>query len=182
MLPTNTPGRGNDIAELELRQRQHARVEDRIRNAKDRGLRNLPCQELHTNAAWVELALAAADLTTWAQALCFTGTLRKLEPKRLRYRALHVAGRLVRIGRRIILRLDQNWPWANHLATAFNRLRAAPWPAEANPTRQSTTRNSVKTPPGSPAGPAACPNHPAGPDAITIALANDHSGVMKHAG
>jgi len=103
-------------------------VEDRIRNAKDRGLRNLPCQDLHTNAAWVELALAAADLTTWAQALCFTGALRKLEPKRLRYRALHVAGRLVRTGRRLILRLDQDWPWATDLAQAFNRLRAAPWP------------------------------------------------------
>ncbi len=104
-------------------------MEDRIRNAKDRGLRNLPCQDLHTNSAWVELALAAADLTTWAQALCFTGALRKLEPKRLRYRVLHVAGRLVRTGRRVILRLDQDWPWATALAAAFNRLRAAPWPS-----------------------------------------------------
>lgn len=128
VLLTDTPGRGNDIAALELRHRQHARVEDRIRNGKDRGLRNLPCQDLHTNAAWVELALAAADLTTWAQALCFTGDLRKAEPKRLRYRALHVAGRLVRTGRRLILRLDKDWPWATDLADAFNRLRAAPWP------------------------------------------------------
>ncbi len=101
---------------------------DRIRNAKDRGLRNLPCQDLHANRAWVELALAAADLTTWAQALCFTGTLRRLEPKRLRYRVLHVAGRLITTGRRQTLRLDMNWPWAADLATAFNRLRAAPWP------------------------------------------------------
>lgn len=128
VLLTDTPGRGNDIAALELRQRQHARVEDRIRNGKDRGLRNLPCQDLHTNSAWVELAMTAADLTTWAQALCFTGALRKLEPKRLRYRALHVAGRLIRTGRRLILRLDQDWPWATDLAQAFNRLRAAPWP------------------------------------------------------
>ena len=41
-LLTDTPGRGNDIADLELRHRQHARVEDRIRNGKDRGMRNLP--------------------------------------------------------------------------------------------------------------------------------------------
>ncbi len=128
VLLTDTPGRGNDIAHLELRHRQHARVEDRIRNGKDRGLRNLPCQDLHTNTAWVELALAAADLTTWTQALCFTGTLRRLEPKRFRYRALHVAGKLVRTGRRLILRLDKDWPWATDLAAAFNRLRAAPWP------------------------------------------------------
>ena len=128
MLLTDTPSRGNDIATLELRHRQHARVEDRIRNGKNSGLRNLPCQDLHANAAWVELALAAADLTTWAQALCFTDELCKVEPKRFRYRALHVAGRLVRTGRRLILRLDKHWPWATDLADAFNRLRAAPWP------------------------------------------------------
>ncbi len=128
VLLTDTPGRGNDIAALELRHRQHARVEDRIRNGKDRGMRNLPCQDWHTNAAWLELTLAAADLTTWAQALCFTGTLRRVEPKRFRYRALHIAGRLVRTGRRLILRLDQDWPWATDLAQAFTRLRAAPWP------------------------------------------------------
>ncbi len=80
-LLTDTAGRGNDIAALELRHRQHARVEDRIRNGKDRGMRNLPCKDWHTNAAWLELTLAAADLTTCAQALCFTGALRKLEPK-----------------------------------------------------------------------------------------------------
>ena len=128
VLLTDTPSRGNDIAILELRHRQHARVEDRIRNAKDRGLRNLPCQDLHTNRGWVELALTATDLTTWTQALCFTGALRRLEPKRLRYRVLHVAGRLVHSGRRQILRLDRNWPWATDLAAAFNRLRTAPWP------------------------------------------------------
>lgn len=128
VLLTDTPGSGNDIAALELRHRQHARVEDRIRAAKDRGIPNLPCQDFHTNSAWVELALAAADLSSWAQALCFTGELRRVEPKRLRYRVLHVAGRLVRTGHRLILRLDMNWPWAHDLARAFTRLRAAPWP------------------------------------------------------
>ncbi len=128
VLLTDTPDKGNDVAALELRHRQHARVEDRIRAAKDRGMRNLPCQDYHANSCWVELALAAADLSTWSQALCFTGELRRVEPKRLRYRVLHVAGRLVRTGRRLILRLDMNWPWAKDLARAFARLRAAPWP------------------------------------------------------
>jgi hypothetical protein len=44
-------------------------VEDRIRNAKDRGLRNLPCQDLHTNAAWVELA------TTLGRAVWLAGLM-----------------------------------------------------------------------------------------------------------
>jgi Transposase DDE domain group 1 len=37
---TNTPT--GQLPELELRHRRHARVEDRIRNAKDTGMRNLP--------------------------------------------------------------------------------------------------------------------------------------------
>ena len=36
---------------LELRHRQHARVEDRIREAKATGLRNLPCHRSDANAA-----------------------------------------------------------------------------------------------------------------------------------
>lgn len=72
--------------------------------------------------------MAAADLSIWAQALCFTGQLRRVEPKRLRYRVPHVAGRLGSTARRLILRLDMNWPWAKDLARAFVRLRAAPWP------------------------------------------------------
>lgn len=87
----------------------------------------ITCQDWHANAAWVELTLAAADLTTWAQALCFTGALNKLEPKRLRYRALHIAGRLVRTGRRLILP-GSGLALGTDLAQAFNRLRAAPWP------------------------------------------------------
>lgn len=107
---TDTPRCGNDVPHLELRQRQHARVENRIRNTKDRGMRNLPCQDWHANAAWLELALTANDLSVWAQALCFTGQLRRVEPKRFRYRVLHLAARLSTTSRHVILRLDQHWP------------------------------------------------------------------------
>ena len=41
---TNTPG--GQLPDLELRHRRHARVEDRIRNAKDTGMRNLPFHDL----------------------------------------------------------------------------------------------------------------------------------------
>src|SRR6266850_1401152 len=43
-----------DIAYLEARHRGHARVENRIRAAKDLGLRNLPFCDFAANAAWVE--------------------------------------------------------------------------------------------------------------------------------
>jgi hypothetical protein len=124
---TDTPG--GRLPELERRHRTHARVEDRIRTGKDTGLRNLPCHGFAENAAWLELALAAADLLSWTQALCLTGELARAEPAALRYRLLAIAGRISRSGRLLRLRLDRDWPWARHLQTAFDRLRAAPWPA-----------------------------------------------------
>jgi hypothetical protein len=120
---------GGVLAELEVRHRSHARVEDRIRCGKDTGLRNMPCKSFAENQVWLELCLTAADLLTWSQALCFTDELARCEPATFRYRICAVAGRLTRSGRHTRLRLDRDWPWANDLATAFDRLRAAPWPA-----------------------------------------------------
>jgi hypothetical protein len=115
-----------DLARLELRHRQRARVEDRIRAAKATGLRNLPFDRWRRNAVWLELILAAQDLTVWAQVLLLDGELAVAEPKTLRYRLLHVAARLVRHARRRILRLQRSWPWAAELTQAFARLRALP--------------------------------------------------------
>jgi Transposase DDE domain group 1 len=115
-----------DPAGLELRHRQRARVEDRIRAAKATGLANLPFDLMRRNAVWLELVLAAQDLCCWTQALLLNGPLAVAEPKALRYRLLHVAARVVRHARRLILRLQASWPWAAELACAFARLRALP--------------------------------------------------------
>lgn len=113
-----------DIVFLEARHRGHARVEDRIRTAKDSGMRNLPFGEFARNQAWLGLVLLSADLVAWCQRLLLDGELRHAEPKRLRYTLWHCAGRLVRTGRRIILRLQDTWPWTKQLVAAFDRLRA----------------------------------------------------------
>jgi hypothetical protein len=115
-----------DLAGLELRHRQRARVEDRIRAAKATGLQNLPFDRWRRNRVWLELVLAAQDLTCWTQALLLDGDLAMAEPKALRYRLLHVAARIVRHARQVILRLQRSWPWAVELAQAFTRLRALP--------------------------------------------------------
>jgi hypothetical protein len=115
-----------DLAVLELRHRQRARVEDRIRAAKATGLSNLPFDLWRRNSVWLELVLAAQDLTCWAQVLLLDGGLATAEPKTLRYRLLHVAARVVRHARRVVLRLQRSWPWAAELARAFTRLRALP--------------------------------------------------------
>ena len=115
-----------DLAMLDLRHRGHARVEDRIRTAKDTGLRNLPFADFQRNAVWVELVLVAQDLLAFTQMLCLDGALAVAEPKTLRYRLLHVAARVARHARRRIIRLQASWPWTRQLLAAFRRVHAIP--------------------------------------------------------
>jgi Transposase DDE domain group 1 len=126
---TDTP-RGvipGQAAGLELRHRQHARVEDRIREGKQAGLRNLPCRGWEENNAWLEAVLAAADLVCWAKLICFAHlpSLARCEIAAFRYRVLHAAAQLTRSARTTRLRIDRTWRWATQIAEGFHRLRAA---------------------------------------------------------
>ncbi|HLZ21134.1 MAG TPA: IS1380 family transposase [Ktedonobacterales bacterium] len=112
-----------DIVELEARHRGRARVENRIRCGKDTGLENLPFHDFHANRAWLELILTAQDLIAFFQRLCLRGEAKEWEPKTLRYRLFHTAARLVRSGRRLILRLQKSWRWTPMLYDAFQRVR-----------------------------------------------------------
>jgi hypothetical protein len=117
------------IAELERDHRARARVEDHIRNDKDSGLRNLPFRDFAHNQVWLQIVRLAHDLLVWTQRLLLAGELAKAEPKRLRYRLLHVAGRLAFHARTATLHLPAAWPWADQLAAAFTRLAALGAPA-----------------------------------------------------
>ncbi len=122
-----TNQQGTRIARLEQLHRARAACEDRIRCGKQSGLRNLPFRSFDANAAWLELVLVAQDLLCWTQRLLLAGTeLARCEPKRLRYRLLHVAARLTRHARRLVLHLPRAWPWQRELLRAFERLRALP--------------------------------------------------------
>jgi len=121
-----TDARRGQLADLELRHRRRARCEDRIRGAKDTGLRNLPLKTFAQNQLWCEIVTLACELTAWAQMLSLTGTARRWEPKRLRLRIFAVAGRLARSGRRLRLRLTRNWPWAGQITAAMTSLQALP--------------------------------------------------------
>jgi hypothetical protein len=121
-----TDTRRGQLAALELRHRQRARCEDRIRCAKDTGLRNLPLKGFAHNQVWCEIVALACELIAWTQLLALTGDARRWEPKRLRLRLFSVAGRLASSGRRLRLRLAQNWPWAAGITTAITRLQAIP--------------------------------------------------------
>jgi hypothetical protein len=103
-------------------------VEDRIRCGKDTGFGRFPSRLFAINAAWLQLALTGIDLLAWTQLLLLDGDLAAAEPKKLRYRLLHVAARLTRTGRQTRLRIAEHWPWATQLVTAFDRLTALPRP------------------------------------------------------
>lgn len=124
---TNTKGPGWTLAALEVRHRQRARCEDRIRALKDTGLRNLPFHGYAQNRIWVEVVALATDLLAWMQTLAFDQTepARRWEPKRLRFRILAVAGRIIRGGRRRRLRLPRDWPWNHLIDTGWHTLHTA---------------------------------------------------------
>lgn len=119
---TNTVGWS--IPDLEVRHRQRARAEDRIRNLKDTGLTNLPFHGFDQNQIWLEITLLAADLLVWTQVLAFTNEpARRWEPKRLRLRLLAVAGRIITSGRRHYLRLPRGWPWSDLIQTGWTAMQ-----------------------------------------------------------
>jgi hypothetical protein len=128
VMATDTPPSNGSIQYLEARHRAHARVEDRIRTGKDTGFGRFPSRVFAINQAWLELALTGIDLLAWTQHLLLHGELALAEPKKLRYRLLHVAARLTRSARRTRLHIAETWPWATDLAAAFDRLATLPRP------------------------------------------------------
>jgi hypothetical protein len=119
---TNTPV--GQLPDLELRHRLRARCEDRIRNAKDTGPRNLPPQGFGQNQVWRQLVALAMDLFAWAQMIApHDHAARRREPKRLRFRLFTIPAVLVTGGRRRVLRFSDRHPHAGLAARAITRLR-----------------------------------------------------------
>jgi hypothetical protein len=118
---TNTT-RGQ-LPDLELRHRRRARCEDRIRAAKDTGLRNLPFHSFNANRVWLALVALALDLTAWMQTLALHDHhARRWEPKTLRLLLFSIPARLARHARRTHLRLSAHNPWTSLAVTALARL------------------------------------------------------------
>jgi hypothetical protein len=128
---TNTAagGPGRQLADLELRHRRRARVEDRIRAAKDTGLRNLPLHELDQNRIWQAVVALACEITAWTQMLALTHhPARRWEPKRLRLRIFSLPADLAHHARAIVLHLPAHAPSTELVINAVTRLRALPAP------------------------------------------------------
>jgi hypothetical protein len=124
---TNTApgGPGRQLADLELRHRRRARAEDRIRAAKDTGLRNLPLHGLDQNRIWQAVIALACDITAWTQMLALAEhPARRWEPKRLRLRIFSLPADLAHHARAVLLHLPASAPWTNLAITGVTRLHA----------------------------------------------------------
>jgi hypothetical protein len=123
---TNTPtgGPGTQLADLEVRHRRRARCEDRIRCAKDTGLKNLPLHDLDQNRIWCAIIALACEITAWMQLLALPEhPARRWEPKRLRLRLLSTAGHLATSARTRTLHLSEHAPWTHLLLQGLDRLK-----------------------------------------------------------
>ena len=121
---TATGGPGTQLADLEIRHRRRARCEDRIRIAKDTGLRAFPLFDFAQNEIWCAIVALAVELTAWMQMLALTDhPARRWEPKRLRLRLFTVPATLARTGRRVLLHLAAKAPWATLARQGIARIR-----------------------------------------------------------
>ena len=119
---TNTAA--GQVQFLDARHRTQAHVEDRIKQFKACGARNLPSIDYGRNAAWLQLAALATSLTAWLRHLALDGELAKASTKTLRFRILSAPARLVTHARRRSSRSHPAGPGPHDLATAWDRLQA----------------------------------------------------------
>jgi hypothetical protein len=119
---TNTPD--GQLQFLDARHHTQAHVEDRMKQFKACGARNLPSIDYDRNTAWLQLAALATTLTAWLRHSALDGDLDKASTKTLRFRLLSAPARLVTHARQRILKIPPSWTWSNDLATVWDRLQA----------------------------------------------------------
>ena len=127
LIATNT--RQGQIAWLDVRHRSHVHVENDVKQAKALGLNRWPSRHWAVNVAWTQVVALAANLLACFRHLALPpGELREASPKLLRFRLLHVPGRLTRGQRKRWLHLRADWPWTTDLINAWHAARALPTP------------------------------------------------------
>ena len=84
----------------------------------------LPSYRFGANAAWWQLVVLTHNLLSALKRLALPETWAAFRPRRLRFLLFHVAGRLVRHGRRLVLRLARSHPGTEALVRARAQLFA----------------------------------------------------------
>jgi hypothetical protein len=114
--------REGEMLELEADHRQHAVVENVIRDLKyGLALNHMPSGKFGANAAWLALNVIAHNLCRWIGRL---GEFAVTCLKAWRQRFFALPGRLTAHGGRQHLRLPLNWPWQEQFMALLAKLRA----------------------------------------------------------
>ncbi|HOT80799.1 MAG TPA: transposase [Microthrixaceae bacterium] len=111
-----------DPTECDVTMRAHAHVEQHIQRLKESGLCRFPFQNFDANQAWLHTVALAADLVRWFQLVCLPDTWTDVRPKKLRWALFGAPGRLVRTARQTIVRVIDNWPGADMIVGAYQRI------------------------------------------------------------
>ena len=117
----------------------HARVEDAIRTGKDTGIGKFQSHQLSVNRAWLTAAPTAATLLAWLRLLALDSVLARAEPKTLRYRILHAAGRLTSTPGHPIDQKRSPGPVKPPAIRPASRATVTPGPQDQDPLHGPTT-------------------------------------------
>ncbi|MGH9103059.1 MAG: IS1380 family transposase [Acidimicrobiales bacterium] len=101
--------------------------EEAIRQLKwDFGMNHAPVQNFFGNWLWWHAAALAYNVARWLRVLALPEAFATCRGKRLRASFLNVAAKVVRTGRRTVLRLPRAYRHAGAFIAALRRLRALP--------------------------------------------------------
>ncbi len=138
-IVTDIPAEEKTAVEVEHFHRQRAQIEERFKDAKlGQALRHLPSGKLAANRLWLCCALLALNVCAWvcdiSPAAGASGqatdpdTPQRRHAKTLRRILFCVPGRIVRTGRRIIVRLAEGFPHFELFNATYHAALALPGP------------------------------------------------------
>jgi hypothetical protein len=114
--------------------RHRAQIEERLKDTKTgQALRHLPSGDINANRVWLTAAMLAVNLTAWccelSPAAGASGQAKPNTPLRrhahtLRRLLFNVPARIIRTGRRIILRLPAGYPHADTFQATLDAVYA----------------------------------------------------------
>jgi hypothetical protein len=131
---TDIPANDKPTIEVEHFHRHRAQIEERLKESKlGQALRRLPSADINANRVWLTAALLAITLTAWCCDLCpaagASGKAPKHAPlrraaKTLRNLIFTIPARVVRTGRRLILRPPAGYRHADTLRDTLQAIYA----------------------------------------------------------
>ncbi len=118
--------------------RHRAQIEERLKDTKTgQALRHLPSGDINANRVWLTAAMLAVNLTAWccdlspaagASGQAETNTPLRRHAHTLRRILFNIPARIIRTGRRIILRLPAGYQHADTFQATLDAVYALPPP------------------------------------------------------